>query len=887
MLRNKSNFDRFLFILNPSNQLRGLLFALSLILASCSSSDSPNGTLTLPPASIQNTVNNNQSGTVGAALALPFGVIVLDASKNPVKDATVNWAVASGGGTLSAASGTTDSNGISTSTLTLGNSAGSNSVTATVSGTALSTTLTATGIAGAAKTLSFSNYSNSQTQGTPFSVTVTALDALGNTATGYTGTVQFTSTDGSATLPSNYTFSNGDAGTHTFSSGVNLNPNSHTVTVTDAVSTSMTAVTSSITVAGDLTDNSNATVGFAGGSHVGTAWGVASDNTTPVLTLNGTTANYSSLDASWTPEWANLVAYYPMDNNWNDVIGGKNGTPQADPTYDTPNFSNSSKMGAYAGQFNAHNSVVTSLGINVFDTAWSISVWFKSVNTIGYTAVLSFFSDVGGFWFNGENASPSSIALASSQFSSELDSNVPNNTDWNHVILVKTGAASSSPIQMYINGILQANTRSFTSEPGSPTLQYLTIGAISTTGGYSFNGIIDDLAVWNTALTSAEIQTIYSRQSAQYAGTFTSRVINFGSLDSWTSLSWLTTLPFGKELPTVSSTESTTDYPAHISTLQNGLVELWHLDEASGSSNVSDGSGNSNPAGTPTSVTFGGTGKLGTAAAFTSTSSAISFGNGTDLNSMSISAWIQFTSTPSSTSLIAGRLQAANLSNFFFEFNSARKLCFGYNALTNLVCSTKSSWSLDVWYHVTATFDSTDSNRVTLYVNGAPVSATGSVTGTPNTSGSFSLVMGHSAIINLTRFIGYLDEVAIWSRPLSAAEVLEVYRRGANRIKFQIRTCTASDCSDNPTWLGPDGTNQTYFSELQNNSAFTTDGLPTGDVLTSFPTLPFSNFTHFLSSFVTPSRHIQYRAILESDDASTACNGTRCSPELRSVTVAP
>ena len=36
----------------------------------------------------------------------------------------------------------------------------------------------------------------SATAGVAFNFTVTALDALGNTATGYSGTVHFTSTDG-------------------------------------------------------------------------------------------------------------------------------------------------------------------------------------------------------------------------------------------------------------------------------------------------------------------------------------------------------------------------------------------------------------------------------------------------------------------------------------------------------------------------------------------------------------------------------------------------------------------------------------------------------------------------------------------------------------------
>ena len=54
------------------------------------------------------------------------------------------------------------------------------------------------------------------TAGTSLSVTVTAEDAYDNAATGYTGTVHFTSSDGQAVLPGDYTFTAGDAGAHTF-----------------------------------------------------------------------------------------------------------------------------------------------------------------------------------------------------------------------------------------------------------------------------------------------------------------------------------------------------------------------------------------------------------------------------------------------------------------------------------------------------------------------------------------------------------------------------------------------------------------------------------------------------------------------------------------------
>jgi fibronectin type 3 domain-containing protein len=56
----------------------------------------------------------------------------------------------------------------------------------------------------------------SATAGTSFSVTVVALDAYGNQATSYRGTIHFTSSDGSATLPVDYTFKSTDSGRRVF-----------------------------------------------------------------------------------------------------------------------------------------------------------------------------------------------------------------------------------------------------------------------------------------------------------------------------------------------------------------------------------------------------------------------------------------------------------------------------------------------------------------------------------------------------------------------------------------------------------------------------------------------------------------------------------------------
>ncbi len=92
----------------------------------------------------------------------------------------------------------------------------------------------------------------SQVAGVAFSVTVTAEDAYGNTATSYTGRVHFSSSDAGSgvSLPSDYKFQSGDFGIHTFTNGVTLVTvgTGIWVTATDTVTGSITGSQTGITV---------------------------------------------------------------------------------------------------------------------------------------------------------------------------------------------------------------------------------------------------------------------------------------------------------------------------------------------------------------------------------------------------------------------------------------------------------------------------------------------------------------------------------------------------------------------------------------------------------------------------------------------------------------
>lgn len=100
-----------------------------------------------PATQLKKSAGDGQSGWGGAALPVAYAVVAKDQFNNPVAGATVNWAVASGGGSLSATSSVTSSSGAATTIHTLGNSPAAQSVVATspsVAGASVTFTSTAT-----------------------------------------------------------------------------------------------------------------------------------------------------------------------------------------------------------------------------------------------------------------------------------------------------------------------------------------------------------------------------------------------------------------------------------------------------------------------------------------------------------------------------------------------------------------------------------------------------------------------------------------------------------------------------------------------------------------------------------------------------------------------
>jgi adhesin/invasin len=159
---------------------------------------------------------NNQSATVGTAVAIAPSVKVTDAANQPVAGVVVTFAVTIGGGSITGASQATDANGIATvGSWTLGTKSGNNKLTATAAGlTGSPVTITAIGTADAPTSIAV-NAGNNQTApaGTTLLTrpSVKVTDTYGNGVPNVAVTFAVTSGGGTITGASRTTGSGGVA----------------------------------------------------------------------------------------------------------------------------------------------------------------------------------------------------------------------------------------------------------------------------------------------------------------------------------------------------------------------------------------------------------------------------------------------------------------------------------------------------------------------------------------------------------------------------------------------------------------------------------------------------------------------------------------------------
>ncbi len=116
--------------------------------------------------------------------------------------------------------------------------------------------------------------------------------------------------------------------------------------------------------------------------------------------------------------------------------------------------------------------------------------------------VLTYYNPNGRYYYDILNGVPTRFAAVESLASTD--------SNWNFIAATWDGTSAAGSMKLYTNGILRNSTAGSPTAldwTESPTVQ---IGNSGGWSGYNFTGSLDDVRLYNRALTTTEIQAIYT-----------------------------------------------------------------------------------------------------------------------------------------------------------------------------------------------------------------------------------------------------------------------------------------------------------------------------------------------------------------------------------------
>ena len=286
-------------------------------------------------------------------------------------------------------------------------------------------------------------------------------------------------------------------------------------------------------------------------------------------------------------------------------------------------------------------------------------------------------------------------------------------------------------------------------------------------------------------------------------GNFTSQVFDATASATWNNISWFTEVAYQTELPNISKVDSNRiEINNYVVRLMNmtGLVLLMNLNN-----NTNDSSGLSNHGVPFNSANCGTTneGQFGTTACQaygTTNSDYIGIRNGasvTGLSQMSVSFWVKWDSVNAQTVIFHEPISSGSGSaRWTVWLKTGPELEFGGRAQdTDIFTSWVNTLFLPIanrWYHIIATWEGNTDTDVYIdtvnYDGGSPTAASFTA------SDPQDIRIGEgSGGGNDGQFV--IDEVAIFNRSLSLAEVKDIYKRGALRLNLSVQSCDDNQCS--------------------------------------------------------------------------------------------
>ena len=386
--------------------------------------------------------------------------------------------------------------------------------------------------------------------------------------------------------------------------------------------------------------------------------------------------------------------------------------------------------------------------------------------------------------------------------------NVISVGNWTHIVYTKNGAGSTHHI--YVNGVEQALATNASADYSTASSSKI-IGSRGGTAQF-FNGQIDEIRISNIARSPEEIKTAASRRPYS---TYTSDVIDLTDSKIWNDLSWLT------------NGVATGDGETATASAQSALVAQWNFNETSGTTAASEGSCGASCNGTLTSFAStasqdqaAGTGwtannkRWGVGALmFDGTDDYVSIANTSTLNpsTITIETWFK-----------GSAINGTNSNYILGKYNTTSPWQgYGIRAHDNLFkCWVGgSAWTAgttnivdDRWHYGVCTYDGTNTK---VYVDGK-LEATQAQTATLAHTSNLTIGSYNSPSNNWN---GVIDSVRIYSRALTASEILSNYN--SSSVEFQTRVGATADANDG-TWEAwrPSSTVETIIDSMDGNTEY-------------------------------------------------------------------
>lgn len=445
------------------------------------------------------------------------------------------------------------------------------------------------------------------------------------------------------------------------------------------------------------------------------------DTTTTIFIITGGGGNC-------VPPPAGLVSWWPGDGNANDILGANNGAIQGGVTFPTAQVSQGFNFASDTDRVTApHNA-----NLNVQTPGFTADFWMKgSKNQPQSLAVVveksHGFVDSTGWLFQFESSTGRltfGIGAGGSSISNfPIVTSMADILDGNFHFI--TGTWDGSTIRLYVDGTLQGTQALAT--PANNT-RPLNIGFAAGAGTPQrfFRGVVDELEVFNRALSESEIRSIFNAGSAGKCKSAGNCVQTpSGALGWW---------PGDGNANDLVGTRT--------GTLQNG-------------------------------ATATATGKVGQAFSFDGVNDFVGLGSFSAGAQWTLEAWVNPASLPTNRRAILGGMNDCNDWALVLQdgkWGMAIKPSSG--ACTETVSSGVTA-VINTWYHLVATNDGTTAR---LYVNGE-LKGSGAVAAgaTGTTAGTY---LGGN--VCCTEFFpGLVDEAAIYNRALGLAEIQSVYNAGS------------------------------------------------------------------------------------------------------------